>query len=361
MILLPCLISLTEWKPLPVWIIGPIHLMQKDIRMNGRKSLLGLGILFAASICWSGPTQEHAVPRLHAGRNNVEFTFQDRHRTAVVFIPEKIQIPANGWPLVMMLHGAGGSSKNVIKSTGWSELGEHEGFVSVFPNGTPRDENHPESFLSNPQTWNSGAKGNLSSGKESATDKNVDDVGFLDELLSRVRSAIKINPQRINVAGHSNGASMAYRFGMEHSDVVAAVGVVAGHFLIETRLLRDPVSLIQIVGDHDPFTPMAGGEAGILNRKVIVTPALESPRRWAVLLGLSPNANTIQDDSKLTVSVWGPGKNGEEVKSIVIKGHGHSYPSPTDRFHPRLLFGPTVHTLNATEVMWKFFEDHPKK
>jgi polyhydroxybutyrate depolymerase len=279
----------------------------------------------------------------------------------VVFVPGKAQIPADGWPVVMMLHGAGGSTKNVIESTGWSELGERGGFVSVFPNGTPKDENHPESFLSNPQTWNSGAEGNLSSGHGSATDKNVDDVGFLAELLDRVRHELKVNPKKIFVAGHSNGASMAYRFSMEHPDLVAAVGVVAGHFLIETRPLQEPVSLIQIVGDQDPFTPMAGGEAGVLNRTVRVPPALDSPRRWASLLGLSPEANTVQDDDKLKMFLWGPGKNGVEVRSIVIKGHGHAYPSPKDTFHPRLLFGPTVHSLDATETMWKFFSDHPKR
>jgi polyhydroxybutyrate depolymerase len=298
--------------------------------------------------------------QLHPGRNDVEFDHEGRRRTAVIFVPKAGQIPATGWPLVMMLHGAGGSAKNVIESTGWAELGEKEGFVTVFPNGTPRNEKRAESFIGNPQTWNSGGKQSLAAGGSSATAKDINDVGFLGALITRVQREITIDPGRIYVAGHSNGAGMAYRFGFERTDLVAAIGVVAGHFFLEPRPLAHPVSLIQIVGDKDPFTPVAGGDVTIAGRTATVPPALQSPRSWATILGLAPEPNVLQDDEKLRILLWGPSKDGAEVRSIVIKGHGHAYPSPTDRFHPSLLFGPTVNSLNATETMWRFFQEHSK-
>jgi polyhydroxybutyrate depolymerase len=298
--------------------------------------------------------------QLHPGRNDVEFNHEGRQRTAVIFIPKAGQAPVTGWPLVMMLHGAGGSAKNVLSSTGWPDLGEKEGFVTILPNGTPKNERRSESFLGNPQTWNSGGKQSLAAGESSATAKNINDVGFLGELITRVQREINIDQGRIYVAGHSNGAGMAYRFGFERADLVAAIGVVAGHFFLEPRSLPHLVSLIQIVGDKDPFTPMAGGDVTIAGRTATVPPALQSPRSWAAMLGLIPEPNVLQDDEKLRILRWGPSKEGAEVRSIIIKGHGHAYPSPTDRFHPRLLFGPTVKTLNATETMWKFFREHPK-
>jgi len=260
----------------------------------------------------------------------------------------------------MMLHGAGGSAKNVIESTGWVELGEKEVFVTVFPNGTPKNEKRSESFLGNPQTWNSGGKQSLAAGGSSAVAKNIDDAGFLGSLMSRVQQELRIDSRRIYVAGHSNGAGMAYRFGFERPEIVAAIGVVAGHFFMESHPLVHRVSLIQIVGDKDPFTPMAGGEVMIAGRTATVPPALQSPRVWATMLGLASEPNVLQDDEKLRIVSWGPSKDGAEVRSIVIKGHGHAYPSPTDRFHPSFLFGPTVKTLNATETMWQFFREHPK-
>jgi polyhydroxybutyrate depolymerase len=298
--------------------------------------------------------------QLHPGRNDVEFEHEGRLRTAVIFVPKTEHVPTTGWPLVMMLHGAGGSAKNVIESTGWTELGEKEGFVTIVPNGTPRNEKRSESFIGNPQTWNSGGKQSLAAGDFSATAKNIDDVGFLGALIDKVQHEINIDPKRIYVAGHSNGAGMAYRFAFERADLVAAVGVVAGHFFLEPKPLHNVVSLIQIVGDKDPFTPMAGGDITIAGRTATVPPALQSPRSWATMLGLAPEPKVLQDDEKLKILLWGPSQDGTEVRSIVIKGHGHAYPSPTDRFHPSMLFGPTAKTLNATEKMWQFFHEHPK-
>ncbi len=297
---------------------------------------------------------------LKPGRNDVEFDHQGRTRSAVIMVPRTNAIPPDGWPLVMMLHGAGGSSKNVLESTGWAEMGEKKGIVTVFPNGTPRDESKPESFSRNPQTWNSGAKLSLSSGASSAA-KNIDDVGFLTQLIQRVCRQLKIDQRRIYVAGHSNGAQMAYRFASERSTMIAAVGAMAGHSHADQKPLASPVSLIQIVGDHDPFTPMAGGEAGVLGRTMTVSPALDSPRLWARSLGISDEARIRRDDDTLTIRTWGPAANGAEVQSVIVKGHGHAYLSRQDRFHPALLFGPTVNSINATETMWEFFKVHPKK
>jgi polyhydroxybutyrate depolymerase len=306
------------------------------------------------------PVAGSSIGDLKPGRNDVEFVHQGRTRSAIIIVPKNSAIPPGGWPLVVMLHGAGGSSRNVFESTGWAEKGEQEGIVTVFPNGTPRDESRPESFSRNPQTWNSGATLSLSSGALSAIAKKIDDVGFLTQLIERVCRQLKIDRRRIFVAGHSNGAQMAYRFAAERSSMVAAVGVMAGHSYADQKPLDSPVSLIQIVGDHDPFTPMAGGETGVLGRTMTVPPALDSPRHWAESIGVSDSARITRDDGTLTIRRWGPGANGAEVLSIVVKGHGHAYLSRQDRFHPAILFGPTVNSVNATETMWEFFLRHPK-
>jgi polyhydroxybutyrate depolymerase len=318
-----------------------------------------LAILLFISLLFV-PSTRASIGDLKPGRNDVEFDVHGRTRTATIMVPKTTTVPPEGWPLVVMLHGAGGSSANVLESTGWAELGEREHIVTVFPNGTPRDESKPESFSRNPQTWNSGATMSLSSGASSAIAKNIDDVGFLTELVNRVCRQLRINPKRVFVAGHSNGAQMAYRFAFERSSMVAAVGVMAGHSYAEHQPLKSPVSLIQIVGDHDPFTPMAGGTAGVLGRTMTVAPALDSPRFWAQSLGITDDATIERDDKMLTIRQWGPAANGAEVRSIVVKGHGHAYLSRQDRFHPAILFGPTVHSLNATETMWEFFLRHPK-
>jgi polyhydroxybutyrate depolymerase len=301
------------------------------------------------------------LSQLHPGRNDITFEHKGRQRTAIIVVPTDGTSPEAGWPLVMMVHGAGGSAKQVMETSGWAELGKREKFVTVFPNGTPKNEKRTESFLGNPQTWNSGGKSSLAAGELSAAAKEIHDVGFLGELITCVQRELRIDPNRIYVAGHSNGAGMAYRFGFERSDLVAAIGVVAGTFYPEPKPLPHPVSLIQIVGDKDPFTPMAGGTVTIAGRKADMPPAMQSPERWASMLGLHPDARIVQDDEKLKILEWGPDSANAGVRAIIIKGHGHAYPSPSDRFHPAFLFGPTVKTLNASDTIWKFFREHARK
>ena len=319
-----------------------------------------LVLLSTLGSCRSDSPGGPAGANLRPGKSELAIEFEGRRRTAVVFIPTLVAAPEDGWPLVLMLHGAGGSARNVIEATGWADLGEHEGFVTVFPNGTPSYEGRKESFLRNPQSWNSGEHSTFAARARSAIAKKVNDVGFLNALIDTLGRRTTIDRRRIFVAGHSNGASMAYRFGFERSSLVAAVGAVAGHFMTTEGALRSPVSLIQIVGDQDPYTPLGGGEAGVGRHKMVVAPALEAPTRWAKLLGLAPEPRIIRDDEKLKEYEWGPSEQDEEVRSVIVKGQGHNYPRRSVVRVSSIVMGPSVNSISATETIWDFFKSHPK-
>lgn len=329
------------------------------MRLPGTLALL-LAVLSMMGSCRSDSPGSPTVADLRPGRNDLAFEFEGRRRTAVVFVPVRVGVPEDGWPLVMMLHGAGGSTRNVIEGTGWADVGEREGFVSVFPNGTPSYEGRKESFLRNPQSWNSGVRSSFAGRPRSAIAKKVNDVGFLAALIDTLILRTSIDRRRVYVAGHSNGAAMAYRFGFERSDLVAAVGAVAGHFMGTDGGLASPVSLIQIVGDRDPHSPLGGGEAGIGRHKMVVAPAQEAPTRWAKMLGLSAEPRIVRDDDKLKEFQWGPSEQDCEVRSVIVKGHGHTYPRHSATRISSLLMGPSVNSLSATETMWEFFKSHPK-
>ena len=83
-------------------------------------------------------------------------TADGRNRTWMQMVPANRHDAPRARPLVVMLHGAGGSAGRVIGATRWDEVAEREGFVVACPNGTPSNESKRESFLRNPQTWNSG-------------------------------------------------------------------------------------------------------------------------------------------------------------------------------------------------------------
>src|SRR6478752_10263424 len=92
------------------------------------------------------------------------------------------------WPLVMMLHGAGGSAEFAAEETGWSRLADPAGFAVVYPEGVPVRPHKARKFLTNPQEWNDG------SGRG-----RHDDVGFLLAILDGLGTTV--DPKRVYVTG----------------------------------------------------------------------------------------------------------------------------------------------------------------
>jgi CubicO group peptidase (beta-lactamase class C family) len=54
---------------------------------------------------------------------------------------------------------------------------------------------------------------------------------------------------------------------------------------------------------------------------------------------------------------WGPGENGAEAVFYIVEGLGHQWPGGA-RISPNERLGPTSSALDATGVMWEFFERH---
>jgi len=91
-----------------------------------------------------------------------------------------------------------------------------------------------------------------------------------------------IDPRKIFVAGHSNGAAMAFRLAASRPDIIAAAGVCAGHlFPGFMGKFPSPVSLICLSGDQDPFAPLEGGIAGFGKRKAMTRAQRLNADDWA--------------------------------------------------------------------------------
>ena len=77
-------------------------------------------------------------------------------RTFIVHVPPGFDGKSKV-PVVFMLHGAGGSGEGAIPETGWDVKSDREGFIAVFPDGTPPHPLLPARFLMNPRLWNDGS------------------------------------------------------------------------------------------------------------------------------------------------------------------------------------------------------------
>ncbi|WP_198318931.1 alpha/beta hydrolase family esterase [Azotobacter chroococcum] len=150
-----------------------------------------------------------------------DFTFTLRHdgllRTYRLHVPASYSA-ARPTPLLVALHGGGGSMDHQVDDARYGLIGksEREGFILVFPNGFSRLRSGKLA------TWNAGECCGA------ARDRQVDDVGFIRQVVAKVARQMTIDRHRIYAAGMSNGGMMAYRLACEMADVFRAVASVAG-------------------------------------------------------------------------------------------------------------------------------------
>jgi len=229
------------------------------------------------------------------------------------------------WPLVMMLHGAGGSAEFAAEETGWSRLADSAGFAVVYPEGVPVKPHKAPKFLTNPQEWNDGP----GHGRH-------DDVGFLLAVL--VDLADRIDPKRVYLTGFSNGAGMTFRFAAEHVNRVAAIAPVAGHCWAPDPKPSRPIPTYYLIGDCDPLVPLSGGPARTPWGKVEGRPAVaDTLYRWAAAIGSPPGS--------------------DQFPVRVIPGHGHHWPGGKALLGERL-GGPAATDVDATAEIWEFVRKH---
>jgi poly(3-hydroxybutyrate) depolymerase len=75
--------------------------------------------------------------------------------------------------------------------------------------------------------------------------------------------------------------------------------------------------------------------------------------------GIPDSPITTRNDSDVAEMIWGPNSVGVEVKWVVVKNQGHSWPGGINRI-PAIVVGPTSVAYDATSAIWSFFTAHSK-
>lgn len=252
-----------------------------------------------------------------------------------------------GSPLVIVLHGAGGTATWADGETGWSALAAREGFAVAFPEGTRPRPDLPPKFLTNPPRWNDGSPGPTG---EPAT---ADDIGFLSVMIEDIISKHCVDLHRVYLTGFSNGAGMAFRAAAELSERLAAVAPVAGYCWVPAPNPARPIPTLYIVGTADPLIPLRGGDVRSpwQHRLARRPPVAESLERWAAALGCDPVPRLLSEESGVRVEVY-PGP--VEFRALQVEGLGHHWPGGKGQLNPRLAGAPS-NRLDATAAVWEFF------
>jgi polyhydroxybutyrate depolymerase len=292
-----------------------------------------------------------------AGHFFLTLSINNETRRCLVHIPSQYD-KNKPMPLVLMLHGMGGSAMNSFRETGWSAKADTEGFLIAYPEATRPDASAPPSLKANPPAWNDG------SGRFHAAERNTSDVSFLRDLIKKLTSEYAIDPKRVFITGFSNGASMALRAGAELSDCVAAIAPHSGACWLETVKPASDISVCYITGTEDSLNPMEGGFPKLaMNRREQggkpKPPVLSSISTWTKALGCTNIPTFDETDNGVRTRRFGPGRNGATVELITIAGMGHHWAGGVAQA-PEMLVGKSSNKLKATDAVWKFFRQHPK-
>jgi polyhydroxybutyrate depolymerase len=252
-------------------------------------------------------------------------------------------------PVLMVLHGGGGSAEFGYRVHGWTDLSEREGCLVVFPEATAEDPSQPAAVRENPRIWNDGSR------RSAVARRNVDDIGYLAAVLDDVQESFAVDSSRVFVSGFSNGASMSFRAGIELADRITAIAPVAGHLCLKDPQPARPLSMLYMIGLADPINPFAGGPTvSPWGSRRVKPPVMDSINAWVRLIRASHEPVLLRDSDGVRQVRFGPGETGCEVQLHTIEDQGHEWPG-AQRTLPRIVSGPQTDKLNATEVIWDFF------
>jgi polyhydroxybutyrate depolymerase len=307
-------------------------------------ALLLLAFVFCLAGCATGARQAAATATARAGVSVRDYSATivsgGLSRSYSVHVP-RLAGAGTPLPLVLALHGRLGTGEGQAQLTDFNAVADQFGFIVVYPDGYQR-------------SWADGR------GTTPADKAGVDDVAFLGAVLDQVMARVRVDAARIYVTGMSNGGFMTERLGCDLARRFAAIAVVAANF--DQRLAARcapshalPVLLIH--GSDDPLVPEAGG---VMDGEPILSTAA-TVQRWASLddcdltAAMTHLPQTVSDGTSVQRSTYSGCQGSAQVVYYDILGGGHTWPDGL-QYLPVSLIGKTSRNLDASTVIWRFFQ-----
>lgn len=273
---------------------------------------------------------------LLANKTNGELVSSGEKRAYLLYVPKSYN-PAVPTPLVVSFHGYAEWPAHQMDLSRWNSLADQYGFIVVYPAGTQF-----------PMRWRISSL----AGSEASSQK---DLIFISDLLDKLEAELNIDPARIYANGLSNGGGMSFMLSCTLADRFAAFGSVSGAYLLpwdECQPSR-PMPAILFHGTADPIVPFQGGPSSAF---AIPFPAVPE---WVNALAQRNGCDASPAVLPAAGSVSGIQFThcAADVIFYTIAGGGHAWPGSEPL--PESIVGRTTQDMDATRVMWDFFQQHP--
>ena len=198
------------------------------------------------------------------------------------------------YPIVIALHGRGGSNKNWVQPLSkFTNSGE---FIGVYPQG------HLNS-------WNLGQE-----------PSNADDIAFISNVIDTLLSYSNVDENKIFAVGNSNGSGMVNVLGGVNKRL-KAIAPIASQLTERTEIKSNaiPLSVFQVNGDQDLLIPIGGGMK--LGHPFLSVS--ESAKKWAS--NFNCNQYVAVEETEQSIShAYFDCDDSVVVKYLVLKGAGHN-------------------------------------
>lgn len=235
--------------------------------------------------------------------------------------------PAAAAPLVILLHGSGGTGAKMLQSSGLEATADRAGFMLVAPDAGIA--------VGAGFAWNIPGVPTVTGKIPDASD--ADDVAYLARIVDSLAEDGCIDRARVYVTGLSGGGRMASWLGCveagRYAAIAPVVGLRAGNPKTDNPQEPDPATckpalpmpVIAFAGDKDMTNPTQGGGAGYWQYTMHA-----AEQRWAALNGCQ-TAPTTQWVAQGVYEERYSGCRGEaEVVGRVTVGGAHTWLADND-------------------------------
>ena len=169
--------------------------------------------------------------------------YQNFTRIWYEYVPESVMKSGSPAPLVLCMHGRGGTAESFLSLSGLSRVAEERNFIVVFPEACVYQQ-RPGS-VRNTLLWNGEYEG-----------EKIDDVAFLLNVVEDVKTRRAIDEARVYACGQSSGGMMTSALAEHAPQIFAAVSpwsalVDPDHDLVLPEKIDPAVPFMFLFGDRD--------------------------------------------------------------------------------------------------------------
>ena len=240
-------------------------------------------------------------------------------------------------PLVFVCHGYGGSAQDIMNYSHFNDLAIEYGFAVCYPQGI--EDSYGSTFFN--------------VGYDFQNNETVDDVAFLEDLISLFSADNSIDSDKVFCTGMSNGGDFCYLLACEASESFRGVAPISGMIMQDIMDDCTPsqnVGILEIHGTQDNITYYNGD---VNNQDGWgAYPSIPATIDFFVdLYGLALNSTgnfpniSSNDGSTVSYQKYGVEDECAKVWLYTVSGGGHDWPGAYGNMD-----------IDSSREAWLFFD-----